>query len=240
MVLTELVSNPVQHVSTILPGLFTDAEDFLENIDITYLELTGEGTELSPRVVPWIANNLSTPAYEIKAKVEEWLECHSNESLWNIPVARYQMFRLPNGHYFLIAGIIPTGEISGRYFYHTRKRGRTYGPDGTLFLKPDWRPSFSSQQRGSGWNTLLPPDGLVAAHRVLVIRSRGQAEVVYEQTRVSGLPVHPSPAGPTEPITPPVIAEAADLAWGRMTFLAKYPGMKEEVLTVRRAKCTRT
>jgi hypothetical protein len=121
------------------------------------------------------------------------------------------MFRFPNGHYFLIAGIIPTGEISGRYFYHTRKRGRTYGPDGTLFLKPeDWRPSFSSQQRGSGWDTLLPPDGLAAAHRVLVIRSPGQAEVVYEHTRVSGLPVHPSPAGPTEPITPPVIAEAAD------------------------------
>jgi hypothetical protein len=54
------------------------------------------------------------------------------------------MFCLPNGHYFLVAGIIPTGEISGRYFYHTLKRGKTYGPKGTLFLKPDWRPSFSS------------------------------------------------------------------------------------------------
>jgi hypothetical protein len=167
-------------------------------------------TELSPRVVPWIAINLSPPAYEIKAKVEEWLECHSNEPLWTIPVARDQMFRLPNGHYFLIAGIIPTGEISGRYFYPTRKRGRTYGPDGTLFPKPDWRPFFSSQPRGSAWDTLLPPGGLAAAHRVLVIRSPGQAEVVYEHTRVSGLPVHPSPAGPTEPVTLLVIAEAAD------------------------------
>jgi hypothetical protein len=91
IVLTELVPNPAQHVSTLLPGLSTSAEDFLENIDITYLEEliehTGEGTELSPRVVPWIADNLSPPAYEIKAKVEEWLESHSNESLWNIPVA---------------------------------------------------------------------------------------------------------------------------------------------------------
>jgi hypothetical protein len=120
------------------------------------------------------------------------------------------MFRLPNGHYFLIAGVIPTGEISGRYFYHTLKRGRTYGPDGALFLKPYWRPSFSFQQRGSRSDTLLPPDGLAAAYRVLVIRCPGQAEVVYEHTRVSGLPVHPSPAGPTESITPAVIAEAAD------------------------------
>jgi hypothetical protein len=127
------------------------------------------------------------------------------------------MFCLPNGHYFLVAGIIPTGEISGRYFYHTRKRGRTYGTDGTLFLKPDWRPSFSSQPRGSGWDTMLPPGGLAAAHRVLVIRSPGLAEVVYEHTRVSGLPVHPSPAGPTEPVTPSVIAEAAD--WLRVNNL---------------------
>jgi hypothetical protein len=178
MVLTELVSNPVQHVSTVLSDLSTDAEDFLENFDITYIEelieLTGAGTELSPRVVPWIANKLSPPAYEIKARVEEWLERHRTEPLWTIPVVRDQMFCLPNGHYFLVAGIIPTGEISGRYFYHTRKRGRTYGPDGTLFLKPDWRPSFSSQPRGSGWDTLLPPDGLAAAHRVLVIRSPGR------------------------------------------------------------------
>jgi predicted RecB family nuclease len=46
MVLTELEPNPGQHVSTMLPGLSTDAEDFLENIDITYIEelieLTGE------------------------------------------------------------------------------------------------------------------------------------------------------------------------------------------------------
>jgi hypothetical protein len=193
------VPNPAQHVSTLLPGLSTSAEDFLENIDITYLEelieLTGEGTELSPRVVPWIADNLSPPAYEIKAKVEEWLESHSNESLWNIPVARDQMFRLPNGHYFLTAGIIPTGKILGRYFYHSLKRGRTNGPNGNLFLKPDWRPSFSSQQRGSRWDTLLPADDLAAAYRVLVIRSPGLAEVVYEHTRISGLPLHPSPAG---------------------------------------------
>jgi hypothetical protein len=127
------------------------------------------------------------------------------------------MFCLPNGHYFLVAGIIPTGKISGRYFYHTLKRGKTYGPNRTLFLKPDWRPSFSSQQRGSRWDTLLPADGLAAAYRVLVIRSPGLAEVVYQHTRLSGLPVLPSPLDPMEPITPAVITEAAE--WLRKNHL---------------------
>jgi hypothetical protein len=47
MVLTELVHNPAQHVSTLLPDISTDAEDFLKNIDITYLEelvVTQSGT----------------------------------------------------------------------------------------------------------------------------------------------------------------------------------------------------
>ena len=154
------VGQPMEapHISTVLPGLSVQAETFLENFDIYFVaELTEWGSAASGSLRPldWLARSKSKGARELFTRLAEYLR----RTPWiapRAPISRGQLFKLSEEAFFQVAGRLPNGYFSGQYFAPDGRRGRILIPSRT----------HHSAARGSGYNTSLAPEALLAAGHI--------------------------------------------------------------------------
>jgi hypothetical protein len=133
---------------------------------------------------------------------QDWIGQHPSAN-HTFPVLRDQIYQLQGGKYFLVAGTVPTGEISGQYL-----KSFIIPATQVSYLAPMTSPPpFRSQQRGSGWDTLLKLEDLAMARRTLVYRTATSKEILYQHKGLT----YGTPSGPDVRRTcPPQVAEAAD------------------------------
>jgi hypothetical protein len=120
----------------------------------------------------------------------------------SIPIARKQMYRISANQYFRVAGILPDGRVSGRYY----SQGKAKGPRPRIQLDPQ-RPSF---RRGSGFDVSIPQDTIRAdSTRRVLVRMSAQKQYwdvvfVHPERQITN---HASlPTSPLLPSLPPCLA----------------------------------
>jgi hypothetical protein len=145
LVLSELTQDPNPYITTTFPDLSDDALELLEIIDVAVVEELLEPLPHGGLVpVPWLETYLHLAADELYKLVTSWVLTHP-DSDGHFPVFRDQIYKLPTGKYFLVAGFVPTGEISGQHLksFTSKATEQTYLVPESLKSPP------RSKQRGS-------------------------------------------------------------------------------------------